>query len=550
MIETLPITSGAVAEWLPWWQAAGFFCATFVLEDAAAIGAGLLLAAGRISWPAAFLACFLGIWLGDMGLYALARFAGRNWFEKLVLKKHSAKVARSENWFRERGTTILIFSRAIPGTRLPTYLAAGFLRVPLARFLIITGAAAFVWTFIILFLTQVFGAHITQWLGRYQSGSLFLLGAGILLVVALQMLRRALMNFDWRKFSTGFARWTRWEFWPMWLFYPPVAIHCLWLAVKYRGTMLPTVANPGIFSGGIVGESKMQTLRDLMNTSPEFTAEAELLTGDSAKARLISLHEICARTNISHPFILKPDLGQRGAGIKLIRNESQAEDYLKETSAPLLVQRFAEGPHEAGIFYYRFPDQPRGHVFAITEKFFPVVAGNGKSTIAELVWRDDRARFMAEKYLQRLGARQNDVLAAGETQPLVQAGNHAQGCIFRDGMNLNSPALEQRIDEISRKVSGFFIGRYDIRFASAEDLRAGKNFQIIELNGAAAEATSIYDARNTLWSAYRTLFRQWDLVFAIGAENRRRGCATMKISDCWRAWRNYAALAATYPTAD
>ena len=337
MIETLPITSGAVAEWLPWWQAAGFFCATFVLEDAAAIGAGLLLAAGRISWPAAFLACFLGIWLGDMGLYALARFAGRNWFEKLVLKKHSAKVARSENWFRERGTTILIFSRAIPGTRLPTYLAAGFLRVPLARFLIITGAAALVWTFIILFLTQVFGAHITQWLGRYQSGSLFLLGAGILLVVALQMLRRALMNFDWRKFSTGFARWTRWEFWPMWLFYPPVAIHCLWLAVKYRGTMLPTVANPGIFSGGIVGESKMQTLRDLMNTSPEFTAEAELLTGDSAKARLISLHEICARTNISHPFILKPDLGQRGAGIKLIRNESQAEDYLKETSWNFLL---------------------------------------------------------------------------------------------------------------------------------------------------------------------------------------------------------------------
>ena len=117
-------------------------------------------------------------------------------------------------------------------------------------------------------------------------------------------------------------------------------------------------------------------------------------------------------------------------------------------------------------------------------------------------------------------------------------------------MNLNSPALEQRIDEISRKVSGFFIGRYDIRFASAEDLRAGKNFQIIELNAAAAEATSIYDARNSLWSAYRTLFRQWNLVFAIGAENRRRGCVPMTVSDCWRAWRHYSALAATYPAAD
>lgn len=550
MIETLPMSSGAVAEWLPLWKAAGFFCATFVLEDAAAIGAGLLLAAGHISWTAAFISCFLGIWLGDVGLYALARFAGRHWFENSSLKKNSTKVSRSEEWFAQRGTLILIFSRAVPGARLPTYLAAGFLRVPFTKFLLITGAAAFVWTFIILYLAQTFGSQVVKWMSHYKTGSLWLLIGGLFLLVTFQWIRRALTNFDVRKFRTYLARWTRWEFWPMWLFYPPVAIHYLWLVVKYRGTMLPTVSNPGIFSGGMVGESKMQTLSDLMATSPEFTADAELLAGDSARARLNSLRETCARRDISYPFILKPDLGQRGAGIKLIRSESQAEDYLKETSAPLLVQRFAAGPHEVGIFYYRFPSESRGHIFAITEKIFPVLTGDGKSTIAKLIWRDDRARFMAEKYLQRLGARQNDVLAKGEMQPLVQAGNHAQGCIFRDGMHLNTPALEERIDDISKKVSGFFIGRYDIRFTSEEDLRAGKNFQIIELNGAAAEATSIYDARNSLWSAYRTLFRQWDLVFAIGAENRRRGCVPMTISDCLRALRNYSAIAATYPAAD
>jgi hypothetical protein len=142
------------------------------------------------------------------------------------------------------------------------------------------------------------------------------------------------------------------------------------------------------------------------------------------------------------------------------------------------------------------------------------------------------------------------VLTAGEPLKLVEAGNHAQGCIFRDGMRLNSPALEQCIDEISRRLTGFFIGRYDIRYASEEDLRAGRNFQIVELNGAAAEAASIYDSRNSLLSAYRTLFRQWDLVFAIGTENRARGCVPMKISDCWREWRHYSALAATYPAAD
>src|SRR5690348_16426347 len=73
MTEALPLTSQIAADWLPLWKAAGFFFATFILEDVAAIGAGLLLASGQIPWSAAFLSCFLGIWLGDVGLYAIAR---------------------------------------------------------------------------------------------------------------------------------------------------------------------------------------------------------------------------------------------------------------------------------------------------------------------------------------------------------------------------------------------------------------------------------------------------------------------------------------------
>jgi len=123
-------------------------------------------------------------------------------------------------------------------------------------------------------------------------------------------------------------------------------------------------------------------------------------------------------------------------------------------------------------------------------------------------------------------------LAAGETLRLVEAGNHAQGCIFRDGARLHTPELAACIDGISRKLDGFFIGRYDLRFTHEADLCAGRNFQIIELNGAAAEAASIYDARNSLRSAYATLFRQWSLVFAIGAENRRRGHVPLPLPDC------------------
>jgi hypothetical protein len=291
-------------------------------------------------------------------------------------------------------------------------------------------------------------------------------------------------------------------------------------------------------------------LNELVSTSPGFTAEGELIPHDSVAERSRSLDAIRARLNLELPFILKPDVGQRGAGIKLIRTREQAEDCLRQTSAPLVVQRYVPGPHEVGIFYYRFPHQTRGRVFAITEKLFPKLVGDGRHTIGELIERDPRARFLAGTYLLRFAARREQVLAAGEELRLVEAGNHAQGCVFRDGMRFCTPELERRIDEISRKLNGFFIGRFDIRFSSEADLRAGKNFQIIELNGAASEATSIYDSRNSLFAAYRTLFRQWELVFAIGAANRARGCASTNLSLVWRKWREYARMAATYPVAD
>src|SRR5213596_3528868 len=232
MTETLPLSPAAVVEWIPFVKAAGFFLATFVLEDVAAVGAGLVLASGGISWPAAFIACFFGIWMGDAGLYVLARYAGRGWFERSTLRRFSAKVAESERWFAERGTSILIFSRLVPGARLPTYLAAGFLRVPLPRFLLITGVASCGWTVAILFLAQTFGERLTKWLGTYKHAGLLLLGAGVLLLAMLQLLRRAFVNFNFRRFTTRLARWRHWEFWPAWMFYPPVGIHCAWLALK------------------------------------------------------------------------------------------------------------------------------------------------------------------------------------------------------------------------------------------------------------------------------------------------------------------------------
>src|SRR5437870_12665303 len=100
---------------------------SFVPEDAATISSALSIFGGPISWPLGFAACFAGIWLGDLGLYCLARSAGKNvlrsrWLARLA---DSATITRSEKTFARKSAFALIASRFIPGTRLPTYLAAG-----------------------------------------------------------------------------------------------------------------------------------------------------------------------------------------------------------------------------------------------------------------------------------------------------------------------------------------------------------------------------------------------------------------------------------------
>jgi hypothetical protein len=303
-------------------------------------------------------------------------------------------------------------------------------------------------------------------------------------------------------------------------------------------------------TGGFIGESKLEILDELRRTSAQFVADGFLLDGWTTTDRLLSLHQLCGQHAITLPFILKPDVGQRGNGVRLIRSMRAVLEYLEEIEAPVILQRYVAGPHEAGVFYYRFPGKRRGHIFAITEKIFPAITGDGSHTVEELIRADSRAALMARTYLGRFADRRQEVLPPGKILKLVETGNHAQGCIFRDGMHLRTDALERVIDDISSRLPGFFIGRYDMRYENEADFKQGRNFQIVELNGASSEATSIYDARNSLVSAYRTLFRQWRLVFAIGAANRANGHAPSSLVTLWREWRQYSVAALSYPLAD
>src|SRR3974390_9673 len=216
-VEVLQRLPAGFQMWSPALQTAVLFLSTFVLEDVAAVGAGLLLASGVLAWPMALGACFAGIWIGDAGLYGFARVVGRNWFEKSSLGRFSARVKESEHWFARRGNWILVFSRLLPGARLPTYLAAGFLRLPVNRFLIVTGTASLLWTLLVLLVVQVLGAKALFWLGPLRKTGWVLLPGLLIVFLGLQVAKRYANRKNLKCLTTWLEKWLHWEFWPAWM---------------------------------------------------------------------------------------------------------------------------------------------------------------------------------------------------------------------------------------------------------------------------------------------------------------------------------------------
>jgi hypothetical protein len=348
------------------------------------------------------------------------------------------------------------------------------------------------------------------------------------------------------------------EFWPMWAFYPPVMAYAAWLMLRYRGVLLPTVANPSFPGGGFYGESKSEILALAMQHIPEWVAPfVRIDRPEVASPRTLAQERddalaMLRGVGIALPVVAKPDLGCRGVGVKVVRSEADLEAYLASfpRGASLVLQRLVDFEGEAGIFYCRRPGQRAGRIVSITLKYFPHVIGDGRRTLRELIEADPRAGRLSHLYLHRHQSRLDTVPAAGEPIRLAFAGSHSRGAIFRNGTHLVTPEMEARFDELAKRLPEFHFGRFDVRFERFEDVQQGRGFTIVEANGAGAESTHIWDRRTTLTQAWRDLMRQYRWLFEIGHANRARGFKPMGFKAFLQSYRREKFLTPQYPATD
>lgn len=497
---------------------------SLVAEDLALAAAAGLWASGKLALVPAFLATFLGIGLGDLGLYALGRTAGprlgrRRWpgTERIRSLALSSGVG---------SPSFVALARVIPGGRLTGYTAAGVFGAPLGPFAAAVTLSALAWVALWFGLAGPLAGHVGM------AGLFCVLLAGLALS---HWVAKGFQGREWKLRQIDIER-LRWaEFWPAWLFYAPVAANALWLGFRLKGLRLPTLSNPGISNGGIINESKAEIFR---------------LLPDHESVLPWALYEPGSRPQGgAFPLIAKPDAGQRGSGVRLIRSQAELDAYAEAADFRFLTQAYCTYPNEAGVFYVRRPGEPTGSIFSITRKVFPAVTGDGASTLAELILRSKRDRNMARVFFRRHAECLDGVIPRGERVRLVESGNHSQGCVFLDGQDLMGDGLLQAIDAIATAMPGFFVGRFDLRYSDDASFSAGRGFKIIEINGASSEATHIYDPSLGVGEVYRTLFRQWRIVFEIGAENRRLGLRPTPWIELWHALRDYRRSSRRHPLA-
>lgn len=177
----------------PFFQAGAIILATFVLEDAATVLAAMQAAQGGISIPVALGSLFVGIVVGDLGLYGGGWLSARiPWVARLMPPRRKDML---RGWLRGRVFKVVFVSRFLPGLRLPTYTTCGFLGADLRQFTLAAVIATTCWTSLLFsvslrlgnFLMAHFGAW--RWLGA-AGFVVFVIAAGRLAAAGVQSARR------------------------------------------------------------------------------------------------------------------------------------------------------------------------------------------------------------------------------------------------------------------------------------------------------------------------------------------------------------------------
>lgn len=308
----------------------------------------------------------------------------------------------------------------------------------------------------------------------------------------------------------------KWESWHYHIKYIPIAPVWLWYCIKARSFWFFTAANPTITFGGFEGEGK----KEIYDQLPQSSYPSSVLIDPGIPFREVV--RSMESGGLQFPLVVKPDIGAMGYLFRRITSERQLARYHEFMDVAYLLQEWVDYRVELSVFYYRLPDARCGVISGMLMKEMPVVIGDGKSTIEELIGNDETLKLNFENIILRHKSKIQTVLPAGKSFILSHASNRSQGGKLVNLDHEIDEKLSAVFDKISHHSRHFYYGRYDVKCESLDALREGKNFSILEYNGSGAGIQHVYGNNLSLWRACYTIVKHWEKLYQISRYNRKK----------------------------
>lgn len=312
-------------------------------------------------------------------------------------------------------------------------------------------------------------------------------------------------------------KWKNWELWPFWLRYLNITPMWFWYCLRARSAWFFTPSNPTLTFGGFEGESKREMYEQLPPAS--YPKTVYIKPGVPFEEVLKAISDV----GFNYPFIVKPDVGMAGILFRKIETEKHLQHYHSKLPVKYLVQDLIHFPIEFSVFYYRHPEHSKGVITGFLEKEPMNVTGSGKDDLLQLIETHPKAKYRMAELLSWHKERLDLVLPAGEKFYLSHAANLNRGGNFINLHNEIDENLHKVFDELNLYSKTFFYGRYDLKAASLEDLKQGKNFLLLEYNGSGAEPNHVYNSGYTLRAAQKEILKHWKVLFQISLYNHNKG---------------------------
>ena len=130
--------------------------------------AGFLTGQNRLSFPLVLVATTLGSLLGALLLYGIGMAAGQRGIRRLFERYGhwalltSEDLTRAETWFDRYGPVAVFIGRLVPVMRSLVSIPAGYRRMPLGQFLLLTGFGSALWNGALVSLGWALGENWRQ----------------------------------------------------------------------------------------------------------------------------------------------------------------------------------------------------------------------------------------------------------------------------------------------------------------------------------------------------------------------------------------------------